>query len=627
MAEYPSIVLTNSGLDMIAESQTGQNLIFTKLKLGDGTLGTGESISTLTNVKSPKLDIPIQGFTNQGNGQVRLRYLVDNSGVPANQGFFMREVGVYAKIGVGGTERLYAYTNGGNRVDWIPDLNTPLDAQIFDVFVLIGNAANVTVVINGSATYATVLDVKEHNESASSHAGLFLPISGGTLTGSLVLAADPTADMQAASKQYADNNGGVNLRKNSHAYTVGDICYSKTAASYKYMECTVAGNTAAVEPAWPAVGSTVTDGTVTWLVRDIRSGEQIGSIKAWLANAAPPGWLACDTGALVSRTTYPQLWTWVQAYAPLITEVAWQAQATAQTSVGAYSSGDGSTTFRLPRLLDFVRGGLLADVGTWQGDAIRNITGGSLNGGREDRVFTHGSTFTNGAFKFTQKNTNVIASGTGAGVGSLELDASLQVPTADENRPKTIRFLFCVKAFDAPTNQGLVDITELANSVAALVNSVADKQKDIKIIILNETQPSGTHGGTFTAGAWRQRVLNTIVTDQTGQVTLSGNQFTLPPGTYEILASAPAIATSFHKIRLQNITDSTTTLIGTSEMSTVANASTQRSFIQGVFSITSTKTFEIEHYCTSGYATYGFGWAAAIGVAEIYTQIVLRRVG
>lgn len=185
MAEYPSIVLTNAGLDMIADSQAGQNLIFTKLKIGDGLLGTGENISTLTGVKSPKLDIPIQGFDNQGNGQVRLRYLVDNSGVSANQGFFAREVGVYAKIGESGAERLYAYTNGGNKVDWIPDLNTPLDAQIFDVFVLIGNASNVTIVINGSATYATVLDLDEHNEDPDAHGNRYLRLAGGTLTGAV----------------------------------------------------------------------------------------------------------------------------------------------------------------------------------------------------------------------------------------------------------------------------------------------------------------------------------------------------------------------------------------------------------------------------------------------------------
>lgn len=444
MAEYPSIVLTNSGLDMIAESQAGQNLIFTKLKIGDGTLGTGESIAALTALKSPKLDIPIQGFLNQGNGQVRLRYLVDNSGVAVNQGFFMREVGIYAKIGETGAEKLYAYTNGGNKVDWIPDKNTPIDAQIFDIFVLIGNASNVTVVINGSATYATVLDLTEHNEDENAH-------------------SEVISKHNTSTSAHADL---LHLRKNSTAYIVGDCKRSPTLPSWAFLECIDDGTTDATEPTWPSVGEEVTDGTVKWRVRDIKSGGgvPIGTVMPFLATQPQPGWLALDTGAMVGRATYPQLWAWVQENAPLITEAEWQAQAAVQSSVGYYSTGDGSTTFRLPRILDYPRGGLASEVGHWLGDAIRNITG-TFTGTDNDPaawtgVFDLGTTVTGGA----------------AGSGNdhiSKFDASRVVPTADENRPKTIKFLFCVKAFDSPTNQGMIDITELANDVANKVSKTA----------------------------------------------------------------------------------------------------------------------------------------------------------
>lgn len=372
MAEYPSIVLTNAGLDMIAESQAGQNLIFTKLKIGDGLLGEGESISALTALKSPKLDIPIQGFLNQGNGQVRLRFLVDNSGVPANQGFFMREVGIYAKIGESGTEKLYAYTNGGNKVDWIPDKNTPIDAQIFDIFVLIGNASNVTVVIDGSVTYATVDDLNAHKTTtpldhpdgsvtdakignrtitdttaatagpgaltnllsklgymiknitgksnwytlpavtleainnlivSTASAGKLLKLDANgklpaDITGNAATATNATnhiaattgahaataisctatgnisaTNVQDAIEELSNKPSGLNLWKPSQTYTIGDIAYSPTLPSYAYLECIQAGTTGSTEPIWPAVGDNVTDGTVEWVVRDIREVE------------------------------------------------------------------------------------------------------------------------------------------------------------------------------------------------------------------------------------------------------------------------------------------------------------------------------------------------------------------
>jgi hypothetical protein len=254
------------------------------------------------------------------------------------------------------------------------------------------------------------------------------------------------------------------------AYSVGDIIYSETAASYKYMECTTAGITAAIEPVWPEVGATVTDGTATWVVRDIRAGEQVGSIKAWLANAAPPGWLALDTGALVSRATYPQLWVWVQAYAPLITEAAWQAQAAVQSSVGAYSSGDGSTTFRLPRLVDYFRGGSAAEVGSWQSDQpIEHKHISPVNDNASTLVLQNarGSTWPHGSGETGQPGCLNSPAGTYIASGEdLWLYTGGVVPINGETRPKTIKVLYCVKAFDAPTNQGLVDITELANEVA-----------------------------------------------------------------------------------------------------------------------------------------------------------------
>lgn len=269
------------------------------------------------------------------------------------------------------------------------------------------------------------------------------------------------------------------FRQNSTAYTTGDIAYSLTLPNYAYLECIQDGTTAATEPAWPAVGEEVTDGTVRWRVRDIKSGsgESIGSIKACLSNTPPPGWLALDTGAEVGRETYPQLWAWVQENAPLITEAEWQAQAAVQSSVGFYSSGDGSTTFRLPRLLDYPRGGLASEVGTWQGDAIRNITGRvGLTATGKSNI---GSTFlgdlieSSGAFALenpgTRRDIQEVAT-LGYGCEGFTIDASRVVQTADENRPKTIRMLYCVKAFDAVTNPGLISITELANELLKKVN-------------------------------------------------------------------------------------------------------------------------------------------------------------
>lgn len=597
MAEYNGMILTKAGMQLQAQAQIGGELHITKIAIGDGMLAAGESIEDLTALKSLKMTLGIQNM-QVINGQSRIRALISNENL--NTGFFVREVGVFARIGDTGTETLYSYTNAGDKADYLPNKGINVVEEVLEIYIVVGNAQNVTCLIDDRVTLATKQDIAEHNMDINAHSGAFLPISGGTMTGPIILAADPTTNMQAATKQYIDNNGGVNLRKNLHAYVVGDICYSKTAVSYKYMQCTVAGTTAAAEPAtWPDVGQTVTDGTVTWVVRDIRAGEQIGSIKAWLANAAPPGWLALDTGALVNRATYPQLWAWVQANTPLITEAAWQAQAAGQSSVGYYSSGDGSTTFRLPRIVDFVRGADSTRIpGTWQADDFKShthqLTGATGSGGTLYGISGTGTTPT------TWPNVTAPSGGS-------------------ETRPKSVSMLYCVKAFDAPTNQGLIDITALANEVAG-------KQKSLAYIRIWDEKASGTAGGSFTSGAWRTRDLNQKQVYGADAVTVTGNQITLPAGAYEAMIHCPAYGVDSHKSRLQNITDGTTLILGANAISSHGDSTGTISVIYGTFTLSAQKTLEVQHYCAYTHS-YGFGMAVNAGVPEIYTQVLIRKVG
>lgn len=169
MSNYPNTTLTNAGQDLIAESiAEGKALIFTKVELGDGNLAAGQSISTLTALISPKMNVPLSsGSAN--NGQAKLRFAVGNSGL--EEGFFAREVGVFAKAGADGVETLYAYSNGGNYVDFIPDQSRPIDDQIMDVYIVTGNASEVQIQVD-SAAYLTVADLADHNSSQNAHADI-----------------------------------------------------------------------------------------------------------------------------------------------------------------------------------------------------------------------------------------------------------------------------------------------------------------------------------------------------------------------------------------------------------------------------------------------------------------------
>ena len=61
-------------------------------------------------------------------------------------------------------------------------------------------------------------------------------------------------------------------------------------------------------------------------------------------------------GTILIRADFSYLWEWVQEKATVITEAAWQARKLDTGTVGVFSDGDGSTTFRLPdNRGDFIR--------------------------------------------------------------------------------------------------------------------------------------------------------------------------------------------------------------------------------------------------------------------------------
>jgi len=146
-----------------------------------------------------------------------------------------------------------------------------------------------------------------------------------------------------------------------------------------------------------------------------------------------------------------------------------------------------------------------------------------------------------------------------------------------------------------------------------------------RIATLSDVKASGTAGGSAAAATTQTRVLNTLV-DPTGIVTsLVSNQFTLPRGVYYIEASAPAAQVGGHKCRLRNISDTATSLIGSSGYSPAA-ASTTVSILNGEVTVTSAKTFELQHYTVGTKATDGLGVAVTSGESEIYSIVKITKV-
>ncbi len=164
--------------------------------------------------------------------------------------------------------------------------------------------------------------------------------------------------------------------------------------------------------------------------------------------------------------------------------------------------------------------------------------------------------------------------------------------------------------FNASQSPSLVSIPNLQMRVAYI--------KDVKA--------SGVDAGASSAGVWQTRTLNTMQ-DSTGLViSLASNQFTLPAGTYDFEASAPAYGVNRHIIRLYSVSDSVAALTGSSMYASQADGGCCLTELSGEVTITSSKTFRIDHYTQLAQPTNGLGTNSSSGANETYTQVKITKI-
>jgi len=147
-----------------------------------------------------------------------------------------------------------------------------------------------------------------------------------------------------------------------------------------------------------------------------------------------------------------------------------------------------------------------------------------------------------------------------------------------------------------------------------------------KVVIIKDLKSNGVPGGNYNNGlTWQTRDLNTIE-GNASFVSLSANQFILSPGEYIIEATAPGYSINLHRIRLRNITTSSTIALGSNEYAWSGGQGYTTSYLFSTFTITSTCNFEIQHHGESAFSNGLGGASNASGVQEQYTQVKITKL-
>lgn len=212
----------------------------------------------------------------------------------------------------------------------------------------------------------------------------------------------------------------------------------------------------------------ISDINIQALLEKAGEGFAIGDIKFSFAKVVPNGWLRCD-GNLYQRSKYPDLYQWATDNNYLVSEETWQSTKTANDggSVGYFSTGDGSTTFRVFNIVDFVRAdSSVSNTGTYQTDTMRNITA-QYEAPAYDALITYRT----GAATRTGMGSSALSApilGSTTPAAPIAGDVSLPGGAAHvstEIQPKHLKLACLIKAKDAVVNRTLVSDVELKEAV------------------------------------------------------------------------------------------------------------------------------------------------------------------
>lgn len=187
-------------------------------------------------------------------------------------------------------------------------------------------------------------------------------------------------------------------------------------------------------------------------------------------------------GGEYSRETYSALWSWVQQQTGYLkTEAEWQTLAASNNgNVPYYSDGDGSTTFRVPALMCYIKAadGTVTEVGSYYAAGLPNITGGFTAGAGNGNI-----TFSpNDAFKVKTTGTlNVYSKASGTYTGNLEIgiDASRSnsiYGNSNTVTPETVVGMWLVKAYGSIQDTGTINEQQYIDDRFAAAKDYTDSE-------------------------------------------------------------------------------------------------------------------------------------------------------
>lgn len=170
--------ITQAGLNLIAKGNTGATVEFTRVVLGDALDGneiktpTDEEVLSMTNVIHAKKSIPKMAdaqFT--GGGTFTIKFPLNNADY--TEGFWCREIGLFAKDPDTKKEILYCYKNNGALSTYVPAGDGAIVMNlIVSLITIVDQTTDVKVTVSADFQFVTAADLQNHITDKNPHPNL-----------------------------------------------------------------------------------------------------------------------------------------------------------------------------------------------------------------------------------------------------------------------------------------------------------------------------------------------------------------------------------------------------------------------------------------------------------------------
>ena len=195
----------------------------------------------------------------------------------------------------------------------------------------------------------------------------------------------------------------------------------------------------------------------------------------------PADSIICN-GATYSRALYKDFFDYITTQGWVKTEAEWQEIATRDNGFCPfYSSGDGSTNFRVPRFAPYQQIVIASgNAGTYHQAGIPNITGRSDLGGIYSSISFSGAIATASNEGDATGATHVNAGGNQKVKLTFNASNSNSIyGRSDTVQPESHEWVMCVVAYGVATNVGAVDIQNVMSAVNAVQASITEVEGKI----------------------------------------------------------------------------------------------------------------------------------------------------